>query len=149
VSRENIELVNFLIPQGTDIVALLRNEASFVRASEAVSAFLTDDFESVVMLGGETRTRAGAEGLRKNWLDWLEPWASYRVTIEELIDAGSHVVALTRNYGRREDMEAEVGIVAAAIFTFRAGKLARWEDYADRAAALAAAGLAEDVHTSS
>jgi hypothetical protein len=24
-----------------------------------------------------TRTHAGMEGLRKNWLDWLEPWATY------------------------------------------------------------------------
>ena len=149
MSRENVELVNALIPQGTDIVPLLRDEDRSARASEALRPFLTDDFESVAVLGGETRTRAGAEGLRENWLDWLEPWASYRVTVEELIDAGQHVVALTRNYGRREGMENEVELVAAAIFTFRAGKVARWEDYADRAAALAAAGLAEDVHTSS
>ena len=53
--------------------------------------------------------------------------------------------ALTRNYGRREGVENEVELVAAAIFKFRAGKVARWEDYADRAAALAAAGLAEDT----
>jgi ketosteroid isomerase-like protein len=149
VSRESIELVNVLIPQGTDIVPLLRDEDSSAQALEALRAFLTDDFESVVVFGGQTRTRSGVEGLRENWLDWLEPWASYRVTVEDVIDAGEHVVALTRNYGRREDMEAEVELVAAAVFTLRTGKVARWEDYADRATALTAVGLSENVRTSS
>jgi hypothetical protein len=44
-------------------------------------------------------------------------------------------------------MEPEVELIGATILTFRAGKLARWGDYADRAAALEAVGLSEDAHT--
>ena len=79
--------------------------------------------------------------MRQTWLDWLEPWATYRVTLEEVIDAGDRVVVLTRHHGRREGMDAEVELIAAAIFTFRDGKLARWEDWANRAEALKAVGL--------
>jgi hypothetical protein len=46
-------------------------------------------------------------------------------------------------------METEVEIIAAATLTFKEGKIARWEDHADRAAALEAAGVAEDARTSS
>jgi ketosteroid isomerase-like protein len=46
-------------------------------------------------------------------------------------------------------MDAEVEIIGASIATIREGKLARWEDYADRATALEAVGLAGGVHTSS
>jgi SnoaL-like protein len=148
--RENLELVKALIPEpDTDIVPLFRDEAGFARLREALSPLLTDDFQSVVVFPGQTRTYAGLEGLRKNWLDWLEPWATYRSSFDELIDVGERVVALVRNHGRRHDMEIEVELIGAVIWTIRGGKVARWEDYAVRADALEAAGLSEDVHTSS
>ena len=147
MSHENVDLVKVLIPQGTDIARLFRDEVAFARIREGLDPLLTEDFQNLVVLPGQTRMYEGPEGLRQNWLDWLEPWATYRVTIDEVIDLGERVLALTRNYGRRKDMEAEVEMIAAAILTFREGKVARWEDYADRAAALQAAGLSEhDAH---
>ena len=144
MSRENVELVKALYPApDADIAALFRDEDTFEGMRAALGPLLTDDFESVVVFPGETRTHAGLEGLRKHWLDWLEPWATYRTRIEELIDAGDRVVLLLRDHGRREDMEAEVEIIGASIATVRAGKLARWEDYADRDDALKAVGLSE------
>jgi ketosteroid isomerase-like protein len=143
MSHENVELAEAMVPQDTDIVPLFRDEDTFARMRHAFSAFLTDDFQSVMVFPAQTRTYSGLEGLRENWLDWLEPWATYRVTIDELIDVGERVVVLTRNRGRREDMETEVEIIAAAILTFREGKIARWEDYAVRVAALEAVGLSE------
>jgi hypothetical protein len=114
------------------------------RVPEALSPLLTDDFQSVMAFPGGS-TYAGLEGLSKNWLDWLEPWATYRSTIEELIDVGEHVVALLRDYGRRKDMETEVELIGATTLTFREGKVARWGDYADRAEAFKAVGLSEDA----
>ena len=148
MSQVNVEVVKILLPQpGTDYVALFRDEDTYARMAEAVRPLLTDDFESVMVWPGVTRTYAGWEGLRKNWLDWLEPWATYRGTYEKLIDVGEHVVVLLRNHGRREDMETEVELIGATIFTFREGKLARWGDYAERAAAFEAVGLSEqDAH---
>jgi ketosteroid isomerase-like protein len=146
VSRENVELVRALyLPPGTDVCALFRDEG---RLLEALRPFLTDDFESVMVFPGETRTYAGMEGFRKNWLDWLEPWATYRTSIDELIDAGDRVVLLLRDHGRRADMDTEVELIGASIATIRDGKIARWEDYADRAEALEAAGLAKGAPSS-
>ena len=150
MSRENVDLVKALYPRpDTDICALFRDEHAFARMLEALGPLLTDDFESVAVFPGETRTYPGLDGFRKNWLDWLEPWATYRTSIDELIDAGDRVLLLLRDHGRREDMDAEVEIIGASIATIREGKLARWEDYTDRAAARQAAGLAADVRTSS
>jgi len=144
MSQENVELVKALVPQpDTDWAELVRDEGAFAVVREAVSPLLTDDFESVMVWPAVNRTYAGLEGLRKNWLDWLEPWATYRITIDELIDLGERVVVLSRNHGRREDMETEVELIGAAILTFRDGKIARWEDYADRAEALEAVGLSD------
>ena len=62
-------------------------------AREAVGAHLaevvTDDFVCV-MDGGEGAFRAeypGAGGLMDAWGDWLEPWESYRLEVEDVIEA--------------------------------------------------------------
>jgi ketosteroid isomerase-like protein len=148
MSQESVELAKALLPQpGTDIVPLIRDEDGFALVRETLSPFLTDDFESVMVWPAVSRTYPGPEGLRKNWLDWLEPWATYRSTYEQLIDVGERVVVLLRDHGRRKDMETEVELIGATILTFRGGKLARWEDYADRTTALEAVGLPEDTQT--
>jgi hypothetical protein len=73
-----------------------------------------------------------------------------RMADAKLIDVGEHVVVLLRNHGRRENMETEVELIGATILTFREGKLARWGDYAERAAAFEAVGLSEqDTHADS
>jgi ketosteroid isomerase-like protein len=142
MSLENVELVKALYPEpDTDIVQLFQDDETF---AQMVGPLLTDDFQSVMVFPAETRTYAGPEGFRKNWLDWLAPWATYRSTIDELIDVGERVVLLLRDYGRRKDMETEVELIGASICTIRDGKIARWEDYADRADALEAAGLAQE-----
>ena len=125
---------------------LIRDEDGFAWVREAFSPLITDDFESVMVWPAVSRTYAGLEGLRKNWLDWLEPWATYRSTYEELIDVGEHVVVLLRNHGRRKDMETEVELIGATILTFKEGKLARWGDYVHRADAFEAIGISEDAY---
>jgi ketosteroid isomerase-like protein len=145
--RENVELTSAVYPRpGTDICRLFRDEDSFARVRAAGSRFFTDDFESVFVFPGEIRTYAGLAGLRQAWLDWLEPWATYRIGIDELLDVGDRVVVLNRDHARRGDVDTEVELVGATILTFRNGKVARWEFYGDRAEALEAAGLAGDVH---
>ncbi len=144
MSQKNVELIEALLPDpSTDIVPLFRDEDTFVQMRDALSPFITVDFQHVMRFPAETRTNAGLEGLRKNWLDWLEPWATYRSTLEKVEDIEGQVWALFRNHGRRAGMEIEIELMAAATFAFREGKLARWEDYTDRAEALQAMGLSE------
>ena len=144
MSPENVELIRAIYPRpDADIAKLFRDEQAFGRMRDALSPLLTNDFESVVVFPGDTSTHPGLEGFRKHWLDWLEPWATYRTVIEELIDVGDRVLLLLRDHGRREGMDVEVEVIGASIVTIRDGKLARWEDFALRADALRAAGLRE------
>ena len=148
MSQQNLELVKALFPEpDTDVIPLFRDEEIYARMRVALGELLTDDFQSAIVLPAETRMYVGLDGFRKNWLDWLEPWATYRTTIDELIDAGEHIVALLRDYGRRADMDTEIELIGATVVTFREGKLARWADYTDRAQALEYAGLPDDART--
>jgi ketosteroid isomerase-like protein len=151
MSRENAELVKALLPQpGTDVAPFFRDEDTFARVREALRPLVTDDFQSVYAFPGQSRTYEGLDGFRKNWLDWLEPWVTYRTTIEEVIDVGERVVVLFRDRGLRKDLDAEVECIGAQIWTFRDEKVARIEEYADRTEALKAlkaAGLTEEAHT--
>jgi ketosteroid isomerase-like protein len=143
MSEENVELVRRLqVAPDMDLVALFRDDAMTESLIETVAPLFDPGFECVLVLPG-AREHTGLPGLRTAWLEWLEPWESYRVEIEDVIDAGDAAVVLTRDYGRRPGMEAEVRLLGAAVWTVRDGKIVRAEFYGDRTAALEAAGLSE------
>src|SRR5689334_24755258 len=77
---------------------------------ETLSPFFHEDVEIVApsFVAGEGVRFVGLEGLRAAWLDWLEPWESYRVEVEDVIDAGDDAVVLVRDFGRRAGVTAEV-----------------------------------------
>ena len=126
-----------------DLAQLFRDDDLWTATADGMIDRLHPNFESVRpdLPGG--KTYAGVDGLRSAWLDWLAPWASYRIEIEEAIDCGDRVLLLVNNFGRLEGSSEEVTNATAGIYTFRDGKLARWEIYSDRADALKVVGLEE------
>lgn len=141
MSKENVELVRALqVGPDVDLVALLRDDATAQSLLETVAPLFDSGFKCVTTQPGGSE-HVGLPGLRTAWLEWLEPWESYRTEVEDVLDAGEAAVVLTRDYGRRRGTEAEVELFGAAIWTVRNGKIARAEFYANRRAALAAAGL--------
>jgi ketosteroid isomerase-like protein len=153
MSQENVELVRGLQPSpDTDLVALFRDDATAAVLMEAVSPFFHEDFEIVAptFVAGEGVRFVGLEGFRAGWLDWLEPWESYRVEVEDVVDAGDDALVLVRDYGRRAGSTGEVSVVGGAVWTVREGRVARVAFYLKRSEALEAVGLSEqDAHADS
>lgn len=144
MSRENVDLIRGLMPgPDLDMVHLVRDEAAATAMMAAFAPLVHDDFDVVAVAAVRDRY-AGVAGLRAAWLDWLEPWASYRTEMERAIDAGDDVVMLTRDYGRRAGTDAEVCLLGAAVWTVRGGRIARVAFHASRAEALEAVGLSSD-----
>ena len=143
MSQENVELVRALQP-GPDVDFMqffFRDDDEGARAAlPSFAPAFADDFEAVFR-GVSDRTYHGLLGLRECWLDWLEPWESYRTEIEQLIDAGDRVLLLSRDFGRRRDMDAEVMLFGSAVYTVSDGKVARVEFFQDRQRAFDAVGL--------
>ena len=67
----------------------------------------------------------------------------YRPDALEIIDAGSSVVVVVRERGRGRGSGAPFERGWAQVWTFRRGRILRWEAFPNRAAALEAVGLRE------
>jgi len=144
VSEENVTLIRSALPgPEIDLVAAFADSD----LTDQLGPLLHPEFTSVLhMPGGESTTSRGLEGFRRGWLDWLTPWASYRIEIEEIIDVGDgeRVVTVVCDYARREPGAPEVPLKTATLWTVRDGLIACVEFYpGGRAEALKAVGLAE------
>ena len=70
-------------------------------------------------------------------------WEDYRMDIDEVLDAGQSVVVIFREQGRGKSSGVPVAQQHTQVWTFRAGRIIRWESFGTRAQALEAVGLSE------
>lgn len=97
-----------------------------------------------VMDGGETAVATehrGVEGLGEAWSDWLEPWDSYRLQIEDMVPGDGVIVILVRVEARTRTDAVEVEHAPAAVCVLCGDRLGRVEFHLDRRRAFEAAGL--------
>ncbi len=137
-----MQAVNTAFINEGDTVALFRDEKRVERLFTAGLPFFHEDFETVVQ--GWPEGGKSYHGLLENrrfWEDWLAPWVEYRQELWKPIDVGERILLIVNDFGRREGSTQEVKIDGAAIWTFRDGKIARFEAFTDRAEALRAVGL--------
>src|SRR5262245_37954833 len=114
MSQQNVDLVRSLQPPPeADVAAMLRDEATAAGTFEAIAPFFHPDVEvkgPTAVLPADVRY-VGLEGLRAGWLEWLAPWESYRVEVQDVIDADDDVVVLVRDFARRAGMTVEASVV--------------------------------------
>ena len=119
------------------------DEAGAQAMAEALGDRFTEDFTAVLHhLSSEPRH--GVAGLRQVWLDWMEPWETYRAEIESVrATTAGRVLVFSRDFGRRRGTETEVELKGSAVWTVREGRVARAEFFTDRAEAERVAGLCD------
>jgi ketosteroid isomerase-like protein len=144
MSRQDVELVMGLQPGlAVDLARLFRDDERWAMFTETAARFYHSDFETAATVVGIEGSGTGMEGFRAIWLDWLAPWATYRVQAEEAIEVEQRVLVLNHSFGRLEGSTQEVKEAPAGIWTVRDGRIARAEFYTDRAEARQAVGSAE------
>ena len=119
-------------PEGTDLTDIFGAGGGRISTGDLVKDDATVSFTSP---NAET-SREGPEGFREGWADWLEPWESYRIYYDEIVERGDRVVALVRLRGvtRRDHVEMEHE--AAGIFRFEGDQVVSMEFSLDRDSAL-------------
>lgn len=114
------------------------------RLTSAIERVAAPDLESV-MIGPDVSFRAeyrGVSGLVEGWADWLSPYESFRMEVEELIESGDVLVTFVRQFGTPIGGGPELEASAAAVWWLRDNRLVRVEFHLNREAALRSAGLA-------
>jgi hypothetical protein len=139
-----VEIVKRIQPSGVDFVEFFAKDAEGL-VSEEDGVLFDDDFEvrfiSEYPAQGELESR-GAAGLAEAWRNWLEPWRSYWLELEEVIDAGDNIVTFVRIEGRTRRDDVLVQHSPAAVWRFNdEGRIIALHFHLDRAEALEAAGL--------
>ena len=86
---------------------------------------------------------SGREAVIEASSHYFGTWSDYRMEAEEFVDAGERVVAVLLEHGRGKGSGIPFDHRFAQVWTFRAGRIVRWEVFADKAAALDAAGLSD------
>jgi ketosteroid isomerase-like protein len=144
VSQQDVELVRSLVvPAEVDWAEIMRDEEMSSALDEQTRDSFDPSFECALVGVTEIR-RPGFDGLRKIWLDWLEPWTTYRAEEDEIVDlGGGRVLWLGRDYGGKPDGR-EVELISSAIWTVTDGRVAEIVFYATRDDALAAAAALGD-----
>ena len=138
----NVDLLKALLPDpGTEVTELFRDEAWFAATAKAAAELFDPAVESVPAWRGAGTTYSGIDGFREMWLDWLEPWASYHVQVDEMFVEGDSVVVLVRDRARRHGMDVEVELISGSVWTFGDGKIVRVQFYANREELRAAVGF--------
>jgi ketosteroid isomerase-like protein len=108
-------------------------------------SFLDPEFEFVDHMGAVAEASgSGIETIRDQAEGWFEVFPDFRADTSEFIDAGDRVVCVTQWLGTGAASGLAYDQHAAEVYTLRNGKIVRAElGFADRAAALKAAGLSE------
>jgi ketosteroid isomerase-like protein len=83
----------------------------------------------------------GHGGLRKFFADNDENFDLFHVTQDEVRDLGDRVVGIGTLRIRGKGSGVEVTVPTAVVLTLTEGKVIRFEEFGDRAKALAAAGV--------
>ena len=130
MSQENVEIVRRLYDE-------------WARGDFSTREPFGDELDFEIRGFPDSVRARGIDGMAKVWREQLQAWDEWRTShIEELIEAGEHIVVFNRIWGRGRHSGAEVEAAEAALFTFRDGKIVRLL-LTNREEALKAAGLSE------
>jgi len=87
--------------------------------------------------------RKGYEGTVRLRDEWVEAFDDMHVDLDELIDAGDHVIAITRLCGCLRGSGRELDVQETQVWKLRDGRVTEVRAYLTRSAALEAVGLSE------
>jgi ketosteroid isomerase-like protein len=130
MSEENVEIVRKAIAYEYDGVG---------DRAEAEAIF----DPHVVMNPMDEEPSSGFDAMRADYERWASSFEEFRVTFEEIIDAGDQVVVVAHHQGRGRKSGVKVDTRFYEVYTLRKGKVSRVDEYNEMAEALEAVGLQE------
>jgi uncharacterized protein len=150
MSQENVEVVRAgfkLFAAGSD----MDKEALLSALPEVIAQTCDPEIEwHEDPHRADARVYRGHDGVRESFERWFDQWDEYRTEAERFVDCGDDVLVVAREHGRGVRSGATVSSRIFYLVTLRNGKLLRYREFYDEAAAVQAVGLSEqDAHADS
>lgn len=119
----------------------LESPDSFWALLDEHVVFDTRSFTGIDVYG--TPVVVGRKAVMETSRRWWGTWDDYDPDAEELIDVGSSVVGVVRERARGRGSGVPLDRRRAQSWTFRRGRIIRWELFPDRVGAVEIVGLSE------
>ena len=131
MSQENVEIVRRIY------------DAYVSGDFETALSFVDPELTLDVSIRPEDKVYRGHEGVAESLRTWTGTWEAFRIEVQELIDAGDHVIAVEHHSGRGRGSGLPLAQLYFSVFTVGDGKVNRIVWFPNRRDALEAAGLRE------
>ena len=135
MSQENVEIVRGLLARWErgdyDTVELFDPQVEFTRTGGGSD-----------VLGYATESR-GIDGLWAALGAWTDEWTDVSVQAEGFTEVGARVLVLARQRAVGRHSDVPMSNLDAWVFSFRGGRIVRWDAYWNPAEAKRALGLEE------
>ena len=140
MSQENVDFVKGFFAAGSD----MDKQALLSALPEVIPQLCDPEIEwHEDPQRADARVYHGHDGVRESFERWLDQWDEYGMEAERFVDCGDHVLVFAREHGRGARSGATVSGQIFIVVTFREGKILRYREFYDEAAAREAAGFWE------
>jgi ketosteroid isomerase-like protein len=103
------------------------------------------DFVTVMASGsGPPQKATGVDGFRELLNDWISPYESFQLEVEDVIPKDDKLVFLARQVATTKHDAVEVATESASVWWLKDGLISQTAFYLERRAGLEAAGLDPD-----
>ena len=143
VAAGNVDLVRaFFAGNPDDLVAAIEDPEWVKLVTRGLEYLLAPDFEFVTVSQsvGMPGARRGVEGFLAAYRTYAEMWRSYSLRPTRFVEVGDKVVVEAKIAGITRTGGVPLEQDVAAVYTFKAGRIRRIEEFSDVASAYAAAG---------
>jgi hypothetical protein len=141
-SLTTAELIELISSQGPFAPGTsLQGEEMIGAVTELLRRNAHQDYVTVMVSESITQDYAGPEGFREAWEDWITPYESFRVELDEVIRLEDKLVFAVRQIVSTRHSSVEVETPSAAVWWFEDGQVRQAAFYLDRRAGLKAAGV--------
>jgi hypothetical protein len=104
------------------------------------------DYVTSMVSESQTFDYSGVDGFKEAWEDWISPYESFRVELDEVIPLEDKLVFTVRQIVTTRQSSVEVETPSATVWWIEDGLILQAAFYLDRQAGLKAAGLASPDH---
>ena len=135
MSQENVENLRTLL-EAWSVEAWTQGEDMSLLDPEV-------DYEDTTLPDHIGETYRGHEGVSRATARWIEPYETFSIELERIVGAGDRLVSIHRVRARARHTGIEAEGPVAYLWTFRGGKVIRFESFREPNEALEALGQSE------